>query len=241
MDNALRGEFLRGFYENREAKWLDRHVTESDEVVADVAGCLAALDAGQRNFAYPRHDEQVYKILRDLVPKYNLSVGADIGCATGCFPAMQLRAGIKKCTVFEVRPTDANDERVEIRVQDLTYAADVKAEFDLVTCLSTIEHIGLGRYGDELDPWGDVKMAANLRRLVRPGGILMLSFPVGRGTVMYNAHRIYTPHRQALLFGEMNVIQQASGRARLGQLRHKVEVALGLPGASSQPIYVLQR
>ena len=180
VDAALRAEFCQGFYERRQADWVEHVVDETQGVAADVAGCLAALAAGQRNFSYPRHDEQVFDLLQRLVPERGLKGGADIGCATGCFPAMQLMVGIERCTVFEVRPTSSNDARVEVRVQDLTYSEDVEPEFDLVTCLSTIEHVGLGRYGDPIDPWGDVKMARNLRRLLRPGGIMLLSFPVGR-------------------------------------------------------------
>ena len=241
VDAAVRAEFCQGFYERRQADWVEHVVDETQGVAADVAGCLAALAAGQRNFSYPRHDEQVFDLLQRLVPERGLKGGADIGCATGCFPAMQLMVGIERCTVFEVRPTSSNDARVEVRVQDLTYSEDVEPEFDLVTCLSTIEHVGLGRYGDPIDPWGDVKMARNLRRLLRPGGIMLLSFPVGRGTVVYNMHRIYSRRRRELLFGDLGVIERARGRSRLGYLRHKAEVRRRKPIASSQPIYVLEK
>lgn len=241
MDDALKAEFRAGFYPGREAAWIEGILTDHSDVKADIAGCLTALAAGQRDFAYPRHDASVFKVLQQIVPVRKLRYGADIGCATGCFPAMQLAAGIEQCTLFEVRQVEVNDERVDVRIQDLTYAEDVNAEFDLVTCLSTIEHVGLGRYGDPLDPWGDVKMAANLRRLLRPGGILLLSFPVGRGTVVYNAHRIYSPHRRSALFGDLDLIDSAPGRSRLGQWRHRVDLALRKPGVSSQPVYVLQK
>jgi hypothetical protein len=241
VDEALRSEFCDGFFSGRKAGWIEAVVDESDPVVADVAGCLAALASGQRDFSYPRHDEQVFEILHRVVPAYGLKRGADIGCATGCFPAMQLSAGIEQCTVFEVRPVDVNDHRVDVRVKDLTYADDLEPEFDLVTCLSTIEHVGLGRYGDPIDPWGDLKMAKNLRLLLRPGGLMLLSFPVGRGCVVYNAHRIYSSKRRAALFGDLRLLEWAQGRSRLGHLKVKTQVALRKPGAHSQPIYVLQK
>lgn len=241
VDAALEAEFREGFYARRPADWIERLAREPGENAPDIAGCLAALASGQRDFAYPRHDEQVFDLLQQLVPQRGLKRGADIGCQMGHFPAMQLVAGIERCTVFEVRPTEANDPRVEVRVQDLTYAQDLESEFDLVTCLSTIEHIGLGRYGDPIDPWGDIKMAANLSRLLCPGGIILLSFPVGRGTVVYNMHRIYSRYRAARLFGELKMIGWATGRSRLGYVRHRTELALHRPGAFSQPIYVLEK
>jgi SAM-dependent methyltransferase len=242
VDEALKAEFRAGFYPDKTAAWIERgNANQSGDVQADIAARLAELAAGRRDFAYPIHDASVYELLQKIVPGHNLRHGADIGCATGCFPAMQLAAGVERCTVFEVRNIDVNDDRVGVRIQDLTYAEGVEPEFDLITCLSTIEHVGLGRYGDPIDPWGDVKMAGNLRALLRPGGVMFISFPVGRGTVVYNAHRIYSEHRRSALFGDLRLIARAPGRSRLGQLRHRMEIALRKPGAFSQPVYVLQK
>lgn len=243
LDDALKAEFREGFYPDRPAGWIE-HIarpSDTDEVQADIPGMLAALAAGQRDFAYPRHDAQVYDLLEQIIPRYGIKRGADVGCATGSFPAMQLANGVEECTVFEVRQIEAKDDRVKVRIEDLTYAEDVQPEFDLITCLSTIEHIGLGRYGDPIDPWGDVKMATNLRRLLRPGGILLISFPVGRGTVVFNMHRIYSEHRRRQLFGDLKLVAYARGRSRLGDLRYRWRLLRGVPGAQTQPIYALQR
>jgi SAM-dependent methyltransferase len=60
-----------------------------------------------------------------------------------------------------------------------------------VSCLHVIEHIGLGRYGDALDPAGTRKAAAELARVLAPGGNLFLAAPVGRPRECFNAHRIH--------------------------------------------------
>ena len=62
-----------------------------------------------------------------------------------------------------------------------------------VSCMHTIEHIGLGRYGDPLDPRGDLRALSELERVLAPGGSLLIVVPVGRTRVQYNAHRIYDP------------------------------------------------
>ena len=59
-----------------------------------------------------------------------------------------------------------------------------------LSCLHVIEHVGLGRYGDPLDPDGMEKAATELCRVVAEGGVLYVSFPVGRARVAFNAHRI---------------------------------------------------
>jgi len=62
-----------------------------------------------------------------------------------------------------------------------------------LSCLHVIEHVGLGRYGDPLDPEGSAKAARELARVLAPGGRLYLSAPVGRARVCFNAHRVFDP------------------------------------------------
>ncbi len=62
-----------------------------------------------------------------------------------------------------------------------------------LSCLHVAEHIGLGRYGDPLDPLGTVKAAAELSRVLAPGGSLFFALPVGRPRLCFNAHRVHSP------------------------------------------------
>lgn len=71
---------------------------------------------------------------------------------------------------------------------------------DSVSCLHVIEHIGLGRYGDPLDPQGSRKAASELARIIKEGGRLYVSLPVGRERVCFNAHRVHAPATVVSLF-----------------------------------------
>lgn len=71
---------------------------------------------------------------------------------------------------------------------------------DSLSCMHVLEHIGLGRYGDPLDPDGSSKAAAELDRIVAPGGRLYLTVPVGRPRVCFNAHRVFDPQEIPLMF-----------------------------------------
>ena len=62
-----------------------------------------------------------------------------------------------------------------------------------LSCLHVIEHVGLGRYGDPINPDGSQLAAAELQRVLQPGGRLFLSVPVGRERVCFNAHRVFSP------------------------------------------------
>jgi len=76
---------------------------------------------------------------------------------------------------------------------DLTHLHFKSNSLLSVSCMHTIEHIGLGRYGDPLDPNGDLKAIQELIRVVSAGGQLLIVVPVGKETkVMFNAHRIYS-------------------------------------------------
>jgi hypothetical protein len=71
--------------------------------------------------------------------------------------------------------------------------------FDMVVSISNFEHDGLGRYGDPIDPDGDLRAMNEMRSLVSPGGVLILGVPVARDAVVWNAHRLYGRVRLPLL------------------------------------------
>lgn len=76
-----------------------------------------------------------------------------------------------------------------------------------LSCLHVIEHIGLGRYGDPIDPLGSIKAAQQLQRVVSPGGSLYLSLPIGRERICFNAHRVHAPHSVLRLFAQMKLVE----------------------------------
>ena len=62
--------------------------------------------------------------------------------------------------------------------------------FDGVIAVSTIEHVGLGRYGDSMDNNGDVKAVIEIRRILKKGGEFLLTVPYGKHTIT-PSHRVY--------------------------------------------------
>lgn len=103
-------------------------------------------------------------------------------------------ACVRKVQVFDIRPLTSEIENVEFTQWDITNPnPTLNGIADCVSCLHTLEHIGLGRYGDQLDPDGWRKGLKSLVDLVAPGGCLWLSVPIGRQRVEFNAHRIFDP------------------------------------------------
>ena len=71
---------------------------------------------------------------------------------------------------------------------------------------SSLEHSGLGRYGDSLNPWGDLITMAKAWCLTKPKGRALVGVPSGFDVIMFNASRNYGPIMSSHLFANWNVI-----------------------------------
>ena len=88
---------------------------------------------------------------------------------------------------------------------DESLASKQIEQFENAASYSSIEHSGLGRYGDPLDPIGDVKAVKQTHCMIKPGGLFFLGLPMtgdNTSALYYNAHRYYGPKRMALILGE---------------------------------------
>ncbi|MBC7804135.1 MAG: DUF268 domain-containing protein [Candidatus Parcubacteria bacterium] len=94
---------------------------------------------------------------------------------------------------IDYRPLQAQLRGLRCEAGDILDLKIADASIESLSCLHVIEHIGLGRYGDPIDPDGSRKAAAQLARVLARGGRLYLSTPVGRERVCFNAHRVFAP------------------------------------------------
>ena len=81
---------------------------------------------------------------------------------------------------------------------------DLPFEDESISSLSSlcvVEHIGLGRYGDPLDPDGAEKAIAELKRVITLGGDLYVSLPIDdQNRTYFNAHRAFNEEYFVRLF-----------------------------------------
>ncbi|GAG00380.1 unnamed protein product, partial [marine sediment metagenome] len=92
------------------------------------------------------------------------------------------------------------------------------------SCLHVAEHIGLGRYGDKLNPRGTEMACIELSRVLAPEGSLYFSVPVGRERVCFNAHRIFNPKTILKYFENLKLIE-LSGVMDKGSLIRNIDVS----------------
>ena len=93
--------------------------------------------------------------------------------------------------------TDSDRIRV-LQMSDLARGS-VRVSADAIFSYSSIEHDGLGRYGDPIHPLGDVAALGEFAMLLKPGGLLYLGLPVGLQGYAGQGNRIYDAARFAQL------------------------------------------
>ena len=133
-------------------------------------------------------------LVASFVHRSNPSRHIDIGSRIDGFVAHV--ASFRKIEVMDVRSLEStgheNISFLRSNLMDRDMAADGIA--DSISCLHAIEHFGLGRYGDPIDPEGHIKGFRNILRMLKPGGSLYISFPIGKANeVHFNAHRVFHP------------------------------------------------
>lgn len=84
---------------------------------------------------------------------------------------------------------------------------NTKDKYDCIVTFSSIEHSGLGRYGDPLDPDGDIKTMEDIYKNLKKGGTLIWGAPVGIDALVWNVHRVYGKHRLPVLFKNFDEIE----------------------------------
>ncbi len=151
---------------------------------------------------YFHQDVWAARRVADLSPPRHVDVGSRVDY-------VGFLTAITAVTFVDIRP-------LEVDIEGLTSVAgsilDMPFEdrsLPSLSCLHVAEHIGLGRYGDPLDPAGTRKAAAELQRVLAPEGQLLFSGPVGRPRTCFNAHRIHAPEDVVAMFPELDLVEFA--------------------------------
>lgn len=132
-------------------------------------------------------------LVAQLIFQDNPDCHVDVGSRIDGFVAHV--ASFRSITVFDVREMKSSEHpNISYRVMDFT-SNFPDEKFQSVSCLNALEHFGLGRYRDKLDPNGSKKGFENISRMVADGGKLYLAVPIGlTSRVRFNAGRVFSIH-----------------------------------------------
>lgn len=106
---------------------------------------------------------------------------------------------------YDYRPAELKLFNLQSKHADLTQLPFENDSIHSLSCMHTVEHIGLGRYGDPIDPEGDIRACSELSRVLQPGGQLIFVTPIGKSKIEFNAHRIYSFEQVLELFPNLQL------------------------------------
>ncbi len=139
-------------------------------------------------------------------------------------------ASFREVEVFDLRNVSAKMPGIIFKQADfMGQLADMDEYCDSLSCLHALEHFGLGRYGDPINPDGYKLGLANMARILKRGGRFYLSVPIGQERVAFNAHRVFDPRTVIRRCEENGLkLESLSVIGAKGAVRHMVPDELAL-------------
>ena len=158
---------------------------------------LPGAEAGDYRGHYFHQDLLVANYIFHARPSLHLDIGSRVDGFIS-----HLLAFDQRIILADIRPLNYFHQSLQFFRLDIS--ADIPPflarAFSSISSLHAIEHVGLGRYGDQIDPMGHVKSISNLSRLLAPFGTLYLSFPTGYSRVEFNSQRVISIDESLSIF-----------------------------------------
>lgn len=134
---------------------------------------------------YIYHPAWASRIIAKIKPQKHIDISSTLSFST-------ILSSFVPVEFYDYRPAEIKLSNLQSKKADLTNLPFKDNSLESLSCMHTIEHIGLGRYGDPLDPDGDIRAMEELSRVLAPKGNLLFVTPIGKPTIQFNAHRIYS-------------------------------------------------
>lgn len=134
---------------------------------------------------YTYHPAWAARILGKTKPKKHVDISSILSFST-------VVSAFIPVEFYDYRPVNIKLDNLISKKADLTSLPFENNSIESISCMHTIEHIGLGRYGDPIDPDGDIKAIKELSRVLAKDGSLLFVTPIGKPKIQFNAHRIYS-------------------------------------------------
>ncbi|MGG6239025.1 DUF268 domain-containing protein [Nodosilinea sp. AN01ver1] len=157
---------------------------------------------------YFYQDTWAFEKIVEQNPKHHVDIGSH-------HKFVAFLSKIIPVTMVDIRPLSLPLNTLQFKEGSIL---DLPFEDNTIHSLSSlcvVEHIGLGRYGDPLDPQGSEKAIAELKRVLCPKGNLYISVPIDDcNRVFFNAHRAFKESYIEQLLKPMQIIERAYVKGR---------------------------
>lgn len=108
---------------------------------------------------------------------------------------------------LDIRPLAAKVPGLTCRQGTICELPQADRSIRSLSCLHVLEHVGLGRYGDPVDPDAWKRGLSELQRVLAAGGQLLLGTPCGRPKVEFHAHRVFAPEHIVAALPELQLME----------------------------------
>lgn len=146
-----------------------------------------------------------HRLAQDVVAEAELP-HVDVGSQISWVMSL---AAARRVVFIDIRPFETNIQNLDVKAGTVLELPFPDKSVRSLSCLHVAEHIGLGRYGDPLDPLGTDRAIAELARVLAPDGCLLFALPLGRERVCFNGHRIHDPRTIITLFEQAGLTLRA--------------------------------
>ena len=154
-----------------------------------------------RHYVY--HCGWAARVVAGLRPSYHVDISSHVYFNTLVSAFVPIR-------FYDYRPAEIKMSNLTSEAADLCGLPFGDRSVASLSCMHVVEHVGLGRYGDPLDPEGDLRAMGELKRVLAEGGSLLFVVPIaGEPRIMFNAHRIYSYHQVIEAFDGLSLEQFA--------------------------------
>jgi hypothetical protein len=201
--------YIRDVYLGKQAKqtvWTQQQIDEWK---------VAAMDGDFSSFGnYQVIDRSTLLDALQNVAKIQNQTVLVVGSEKPWVEALCLAAGAAKVVTLEYGAITSHHPQVETLTPSEFRANFLKGTlgtFDAVVSYSSLEHSGLGRYGDALNPWGDLMALARAWCVTKASGSLTLGLSSADDHVYFNAGRIYGPARWPYMATNWRRVNYTSG------------------------------
>jgi len=162
---------------------------------------------------------------------------AVIGSETPWIEAILMNFGAKEVTTVEYNvPICDHNILKAISYKEFCNSSE---KYDAIVSYSSIEHSGLGRYGDALNANGDIETMEQIYKCLTDGGLCFVGFPVGKDCLVWNAHRIYGEIRLKMMY--LDKFKELEWIGHDKNYIYTCEEPTGNPECGIQPIIILQK
>lgn len=187
--------------------FLDKLKDDKEWPISDKYPCLDDKNdpAGNSRSVYFQQDLYVSQKIFERKPVIHVDVGSRIDGFVANV------ASYREIEVVDIRVLDSTIKNVSFKQADMMNGDNVPSDYcDSISSLHAIEHFGLGRYGDPIDPEGHLKGFRNITRMLMKGGYFYFSVPIGKQRIEFNAHRVFgMPYLMNLVQHDYDIISFA--------------------------------